>query len=59
MARMLPGFLDTMRKRGPDLALPTGTQMNYQLTRDLDVEAQVTTRRNSRTGADVIETPVK
>jgi len=56
---MLPGFLDTMRKRGPDLALPTGTQMNYQLTRDLDVEAQVTTRRNSRTGADVIETPVK
>src|SRR5579862_298821 len=53
------GFLDTMRKRGPDLALPTGTQMNYQLTRDLDVEAQVTTRRNSRTGAEVIETPVK
>src|SRR5579862_8571096 len=53
------GFLDTMRKRGPDLALPTGTQMNYQLTRDLDVEGQVATRRNSRTGAEVIETPVK
>jgi len=31
------GLVDTLRKRGPDLALPAGTQLNYQLTRDLVV----------------------
>ncbi len=29
------GFVDTVRRGGPDLALPTGTQFNYQLTREL------------------------
>ena len=53
------GFLDTMRKRGPDLALPAGTQLNYQLTRDLEVEAQVASGRSTKTGVDVTETPVK
>ena len=32
------GLVDTLRKRGPDLALPTGTQLNYQLTRDLVIQ---------------------
>jgi len=30
---------DTLRKRGKDLTLPTGTQLNYQLTRELVVSA--------------------
>ncbi|HZP00044.1 MAG TPA: hypothetical protein VFD30_07110 [Terriglobia bacterium] len=29
------GFVDRMRRGGKDLALPIGTQLNYQLTRDL------------------------
>lgn len=53
------GFVDTMRKRGPDLALPVGTQLNYQLTRDLDVEAEVATERINKTSAEVVEKPVK
>lgn len=53
------GFVDTMRKRGPDLALPAGTQLNYQLTRALDVEAGVATERINKTNAEVVETPVK
>ncbi|HEV2348480.1 MAG TPA: hypothetical protein VG028_01405 [Terriglobia bacterium] len=53
------GFVDTMRKRGPDLALPVGTQLNYQLTRDLDVDVQTATERINKTGAEVVETPVK
>jgi hypothetical protein len=53
------GFVDTMRKRGSDLALPTGTQLNYQLTRDLDVEAEIATERINKTERDVAEKPVK
>jgi hypothetical protein len=30
---------DTLRKRGRELTLPTGTQLNYQLTRELVVSA--------------------
>lgn len=30
---------DTLRRRGKDLTLPTGTQLNYQLTRELIVSA--------------------
>jgi hypothetical protein len=33
------GFVDTLRRRGKELALPTGTQLNYQLTRDLVVQS--------------------
>jgi len=29
------GLADTLRRRGKDLTLPTGTQLNYQLTREL------------------------
>jgi len=29
---------DTLRKRGPDLTLPTGTELNYQLTRELAIQ---------------------
>jgi hypothetical protein len=29
------GFVDRMRRRGQDLNLPQGTQLNYQLTREL------------------------
>ena len=31
------GFVDRMRRRGDDLMLPQGTQLDYQLTRDLTV----------------------
>jgi hypothetical protein len=29
------GLIDRMVKRGADLTLPTGTMLDYQLTRDL------------------------
>ncbi len=32
------GLIDTLRRRGADLTLPTGTQLNYQLTRPLVVD---------------------
>jgi hypothetical protein len=32
------GLIDTLRRRGTDLTLPTGTQLNYQLTRPLVVD---------------------
>jgi Bacterial conjugation TrbI-like protein len=32
------GLIDTLRRRGKDLTLPTGTQLNYQLTRPLVVD---------------------
>jgi hypothetical protein len=41
---------DTLRKRGQDLTLPTGTQLNYQLTRPMLVippSQTVTTSRNN------------
>jgi hypothetical protein len=34
------GLADTLRRRGTELALPTGTQLNYQLTRDLVIQSQ-------------------
>src|SRR5689334_8877050 len=53
------GLVDTMRKRGADLALPTGTQLNYQLVRDLNVEADVATERINKTSAELVEKTVK
>jgi hypothetical protein len=38
------GLSDTFRRRGKDLTLPTGTQLNYQLTRELVVNSQVAPR---------------
>jgi hypothetical protein len=38
--------VDRMRRRGKDLTLPAGTQLNYQLTRELAI-----TRNASRTSA--------
>ena len=34
------GLVDTFRKRGKDLTLPTGTQLNYQLTRSLEISRE-------------------
>jgi hypothetical protein len=31
------GFLDRVRNRGKDLVLPSGTQLNYQLMRALEI----------------------
>lgn len=36
------GLVDTLRRRGKDLTLPTGTQLNYQLTRPLVVDTTTT-----------------
>lgn len=32
------GFVDTVRRHGKDLTLPAGTELNYQLTRPLEVQ---------------------
>lgn len=53
------GLVDTLRKRGPDLALPAGTQLNYQLTRELVIEPQVATDRPEKTTAEVVQQPAK
>lgn len=34
------GLADTFRRRGKELTLPTGTELNYQLTHDLVVDNQ-------------------
>jgi hypothetical protein len=34
------GLVDALRRRGKDLSLPTGTELNYQLTRPLVVQTQ-------------------
>jgi hypothetical protein len=31
-------LVDRLRRRGPDLTIPSGTQLNYQLTRPLEVD---------------------
>lgn len=31
-------FVDTLRKRGKDLTLPAGTELEYQLTRNLEIQ---------------------
>lgn len=33
------GFVDHVMRRGTDLSMPQGTQLNYQLTRDLPLQA--------------------
>jgi len=53
------GYVDTVRKRGPDLALPAGTQLNYQLTRELEIEPQMTTEKIDKTAAELVEKPVQ
>jgi len=53
------GLVDTLRKRGPDLSLPAGTQLNYQLTRELVIESQVASGKTDKAAAEVVETPVK
>lgn len=32
------GFLDTLRRRGKELTLPSGTELKYQLTRELVIQ---------------------
>ncbi len=53
------GLVDTLRRRGQDLALPAGTQLNYQLTRELVVDRQVAGERIDKTTARVVEEPIK
>lgn len=53
------GYVDTVRKRGPDLALPAGTQLNYQLTRELVIEPQMATEKIEKTSAELVEKPVR
>jgi hypothetical protein len=53
------GLVDTLRKRGPELSLPAGTQLNYQLTRELMIEPQVAAEKVEKTTAEVVETPIK
>ena len=48
------GLADTLRRRGKDLTLPTGTQLNYQLTRELVIQGSGT-----RESAQVIEETIR
>jgi hypothetical protein len=41
-------LVDTLRRRGKELTLPSGTQLNYQLTRDLVVQSETTRETASR-----------
>jgi hypothetical protein len=42
------GLADTLRRRGTELTLPTGTQLNYQLTRDLVIRSETPQETASR-----------
>jgi hypothetical protein len=46
------GLADRLRRRGRDLTLPSGTQLNYLLTRDLVVHSDSTRESASRLGLD-------
>ncbi len=46
------GLVDTLRKRGKDLTLPTGTELNYQLTHPLVVDTQAPAVTASRRDPD-------
>jgi hypothetical protein len=46
------GLADRLRRRGKDLTLPSGTQLNYQLTRDLVVAHDPTRETASRLGVN-------
>jgi hypothetical protein len=41
-------LVDTLRRRGKELTLPTGTQLNYQLTRDLVIQTETPRQTASR-----------
>ncbi len=45
------GLADRLRRRGRDLTLPSGTQLNYQLTRNLVVQHDPRRETASRLGA--------
>jgi hypothetical protein len=49
------GLVDTLRKRGKDLTLPSGTELNYQLTSPLVVDTQVPAVTASRREPDPIQ----
>ena len=53
------GFVDTVRKRGPELALPVGTQLNYQLTRELEIEPQMATEKIDKPSVELVEKPIQ
>lgn len=46
------GLADRLRRRGRDLTLPSGTQLNYQLTRNLIVQHDPTRETASRLGVN-------
>ena len=46
------GLADRLRRRGEDLTLPSGTQLNYQLTRELVVLHDATRESASRLGSN-------
>ncbi len=48
----LVGVADRLRRRGVDLTLPSGTQLNYQLTRDLIVQSDARRESASRLAPD-------
>ncbi|MGA2632397.1 MAG: hypothetical protein ABSG54_19560 [Terriglobia bacterium] len=47
------GLADTLRKRGTDLTLPTGTQLEYQLTRDMVIGDTATRQTASVRSEDI------
>ncbi len=45
------GLADTLRRRGPDLTLPSGTELNYQLTRELVIDRESFHAKPARAGS--------
>jgi len=48
------GFVDRLRRRGTDLTLPSGTQLNYQLTHELVVYRETPRETASRVNPGVV-----
>lgn len=50
----MAGFVDTLRRRGRDLTLPQGTQLNYQFTRELVVSSEPPRQTASRGNSELV-----
>jgi hypothetical protein len=49
------GFVDRLRRKGQDLTIPAGTQLNYQLTRPLELTRENPRQASARRGASTGE----
>lgn len=50
----MAGLVDTLRRRGKDLTLPSGSQLNYQLTRELIIHSEAPRETATRVSSTLV-----